>query len=409
MKRQALCCMILAACSGPVDNGNESTVADASGTAAADGGGRADAAATPDAGATDSGLRDAGVYDAGPGDAAAPDAWQPADGGTPDGAFGLDAGSAQPDAAMGWQGFEQCCQDTGCMDDPAMMTCMAYPAAYGDCSVSAVAGRCVDVDLCGGTYVNTAGFCPGPANIQCCTPATGDGGVCTAADRPTPNSGIEPQVFTSSCPPGMRVVAGVCVDVYEAFVRQVLPDGGWAEWSPYFNPGTMAMVAISAAGAVPQGYINADQAEAACQAAGKRLCSNTEWLRACKGPNGFTYPYGNTRQPGVCNDARAVHPAVELYPNDPNPFTHIQEPCINQLPASLDVTGENGACTAAEGLLDMMGNLHEWTSDPAGTFRGGFYVDTYRNGNGCDYVTTAHNRLHWDYSTGFRCCADPLP
>jgi hypothetical protein len=26
-----------------------------------------------------------------------------------------------------------------------------------------------------------------------------------------------------------------------------------------------------------------------------------------------TYPYGNTREPGVCNDARAVHPAVELY------------------------------------------------------------------------------------------------
>jgi len=24
----------------------------------------------------------------------------------------------------------------------------------------------------------------------------------------------------------------------------------------------------------------------------------------------------------------------------------------------------------------MMGNLHEWTADPAGTFRGGFYVDT---------------------------------
>lgn len=54
----------------------------------------------------------------------------------------------------------------------------------------------------------------------------------------------------------------------------------------------------------------------------------------------------------------------------------------------------------------MMGNLHEWTADPAGTFRGGFYVDTLLNGPGCLYKTTAHDIHHWDYSTGFRCCAD---
>ena len=54
----------------------------------------------------------------------------------------------------------------------------------------------------------------------------------------------------------------------------------------------------------------------------------------------------------------------------------------------------------------MMGNLHEWTADPDGTFRGGFYVDTVINGPGCLYATTAHATSHWDYSTGFRCCAD---
>ena len=55
-----------------------------------------------------------------------------------------------------------------------------------------------------------------------------------------------------------------------------------------------------------------------------------------------------------------------------------------------------------------MGNLHEWTADPSGTFRGGFYVDTTINGPGCLYATTAHDTGHWDYSTGFRCCADPV-
>ena len=53
-----------------------------------------------------------------------------------------------------------------------------------------------------------------------------------------------------------------------------------------------------------------------------------------------------------------------------------------------------------------MGNVHEWTAAASGTFRGGFYADTVVNGNGCLYRTTAHNDQHWDYSTGFRCCAD---
>ena len=41
-----------------------------------------------------------------------------------------------------------------------------------------------------------------------------------------------------------------------------------------------------------------------------------------------------------------------------------------------------------------------------GTFRGGYYQDTHRNGDGCTYRTTAHDVSYHDYSTGFRCCAD---
>lgn len=55
----------------------------------------------------------------------------------------------------------------------------------------------------------------------------------------------------------------------------------------------------------------------------------------------------------------------------------------------------------------MMGNLNEWTADANGTYRGGYYVDTAINGQGCLYTTTAHDMDYLDYSTGFRCCADP--
>jgi formylglycine-generating enzyme len=69
-------------------------------------------------------------------------------------------------------------------------------------------------------------------------------------------------------------------------------------------------------------------------------------------------------------------------------------------------TGAKKACATPEGVFDIVGNLHEWTADPAGTFRGGYYVDTWLNGHGCDYVTTRHDAAYWDYSIGFRCCAD---
>ena len=58
-------------------------------------------------------------------------------------------------------------------------------------------------------------------------------------------------------------------------------------------------------------------------------------------------------------------------------------------------------------ILGTDNNLHEWVDDPNGTFRGGYYMDTERNGDGCKYATTAHDFGYHDYSTGFRCCMDP--
>ena len=59
-------------------------------------------------------------------------------------------------------------------------------------------------------------------------------------------------------------------------------------------------------------------------------------------------------------------------------------------------------------VYDMVGNLHEWTAAKTGTFRGGYYLDTHKNGDGCSYRTVAHEFTYHDYSTGFRCCASPV-
>ncbi len=231
--------------------------------------------------------------------------------------------------------------------------------------------------------------------------------VCEATDLPLVNGVPTAPPGAGGCTAGMARVDTFCIDRWEAALVAVGASGELAAWSPYAAPGSARVRAVSGPGLVPQGYITQRQAAAACVEAGKRLCSDTEWLRACRGSAGSTFPYGNTREANRCNDDRTCHPAIQYFETTANwIWSELGHPCLNQLPAGLASTGAYDACQSADGMYDMMGNLHEWTADPSGTFRGGFYVDTELNGPGCLYKTTAHNVDHWDYSTGFRCCAD---
>jgi formylglycine-generating enzyme required for sulfatase activity len=55
---------------------------------------------------------------------------------------------------------------------------------------------------------------------------------------------------------------------------------------------------------------------------------------------------------------------------------------------------------------DMVGNLDEWVDDEEGTFRGGFYARA--STKGCEAQVTSHSPDYFDYSTGARCCQNPL-
>jgi len=86
------------------------------------------------------------------------------------------------------------------------------------------------------------------------------------------------------------------------------------------------------------------EAEGLCQQAGKRLCSELEWERACKGANNTTFEYGNLYDPKAC-------PA-------PNPLA----------------LGKRDKCKTATGVFDMHGTGFEWTSSPWGRGRADGYV-----------------------------------
>jgi hypothetical protein len=283
------------------------------------------------------------------------------------------------------------------------------------CTVNGVVGACLDVSDCLAPEMPVPGHCPGPTNVQCCVPRTSadaDASAwCPTDPTARPNEGLLEEPGDPRCPNGMILAGTACVDRFEASIVVVASDGTTKSWTPFYSPPSNSTYkAVSVRGAVPQAYVSGLQAKQACEAAGKRLCTSDEWLRACQGPNGWTYPYGNTREPGVCNDARMPHPAVQCFGTDASwIYSELSWPGIDQQPMTVDKAGADTGCVTVEGAYDMMGNLHEWVYDTATThtFRGGYYVDTVINGNGCLYRTTAHALTYSDYSTGFRCCADP--
>ncbi len=230
-------------------------------------------------------------------------------------------------------------------------------------------------------------------------------------------------VFTESpaesaavCPPEMARVTmasggkehAFCIDRWEAHVVEI--EGKQTKpHSPYQPVTNKTVRAVSKRGVVPQAYLSRDEAESACKAAKKRLCKEDEWVTACQGKTPTTFPYGNDRVDGYCNDTGKAPLGVfyaSMGQDVFGSFSAMNDARLNQVPGSLAKTGSYPHCRNAFGVFDMVGNLHEWVEDPNGTFRGGYYLDTKKNGDGCKYRTDAHDRAYHDYSTGFRCCKD---
>jgi hypothetical protein len=167
-------------------------------------------------------------------------------------------------------------------------------------------------------------------------------------------------------------------------------------------------VAVSAAHVIPQAYLSKATARAACESAGKRLCTLSEWKVACRGDQNTRHPYGEKYRLGHCNVHGSSHPASLLYGNAS--LGH-WDPRLNQMTVDgaplLRPTGETLKCRSAwgiDGVYDMVGNLDEWVEDDKSTFVGGFYArDTFR---GCEARVSKHPPIFFDFTTGVRCCGD---
>lgn len=140
----------------------------------------------------------------------------------------------------------------------------------------------------------------------------------------------------------------------------------------------------------PRTVVTWDQAAAACDDAGKRLCTTWEWETACAGPRGERWPFGDTWVVGAC-------------------------------PVSLSGPAESGAypgCVSASGTRDLVGGAWEWTADAVDAPGLSKEGDTLRELRGGSWLTEAAIKgvcRPWDGypvapqsgaypDLGFRCC-----
>jgi hypothetical protein len=158
--------------------------------------------------------------------------------------------------------------------------------------------------------------------------------------------------------------------------EQVILKGFYIDVFPYPNE----------EGAIPLTNITQSAALAACTELGKRLCSELEWERACKGPDNHRYEYGDTYRAQRCGTG-----AVPV----------------------MRPTGIRVACRSEFGVRDLHGGAWEWTSSDWGRGSSAGLV-SLRGGNSADGELVgrcANGRAQKPTlasgTVGFRCCAGP--
>ncbi|MBV9948780.1 MAG: formylglycine-generating enzyme family protein [Myxococcales bacterium] len=142
-------------------------------------------------------------------------------------------------------------------------------------------------------------------------------------------------------------------------------------------------------GAIPTTNVTRDEAARLCATKRKRLCTELEWERACKGPDNTRYEYGSVYDASSCGSG-----------------AHAEGP--DRRPS-----GESLTCRSGFGVREMHGGAWEWTDSrwgrgstaDLGVIRGGSDAE----GELSMRCAFARSMAPGDRSpgTGFRCCAGP--
>jgi formylglycine-generating enzyme required for sulfatase activity len=237
------------------------------------------------------------------------------------------------------------------------------------------------------SVVGAASAAPAPSDSPPPMPST-----TTAVAEPRVSRLSVPLVDESgACPSDMAQVYAFCIDRYEA------PN----------QPGEWPLVMESAM-----------TASAWCEKRGKRLCQEEEWERACAGPQGNAYPYGNEHEAARCVDEKEWivkdESRIVMWPEKPA-MTEVTK--LYQAEKS----GSRPKCASGYGVFDMTGNVEEWVvtkkkggradshdrAPPGHVLKGCYWSGCYGGSKPtCKSTNAAHAETFKFYETGFRCCRD---
>ncbi len=277
--------------------------------------------------------------------------------------------------------------------------CLVHSACFDDAD-------CPSPQICSIPAGQDRGRCRTPcradadcAEGQLCDTARGrcEPGDCLASSDCLP--GFECQSWRCvatvplQCPDGMEAVGNrFCMDRHEAS----RPDATAS------SAGELEGPAGAVAGVLPWLIASNADAQTACLAAGKSLCTPLEWLEACQGPLQMTYAYGNRYQPSTCNGIDTYcHCDGECADQTPCPYAGCWRDCGAGF--RLEPTGAFAGCQSADGVFDLNGNAWEHVlGGDVTTVRGGAYncSDSQRYQR-CDYIP-----ISWTPTAlGFRCCS----
>jgi hypothetical protein len=161
----------------------------------------------------------------------------------------------------------------------------------------------------------------------------------------------------------------------------------------------------NAFGEFPLVVVTFAEAERFCKKQQKRLCTENEWTFACEGEAGLPYPYGFERDADKCN--------ISVF--GPGPTKDMFSPRTTGATAKgIDLSwrgkrsGEMSACKSPFGVMDMTGNVDEWTMNARKfgrkmIMKGGHWGPARQR---CRPATRGHGPFYVRYDQGFRCCSD---
>jgi len=150
------------------------------------------------------------------------------------------------------------------------------------------------------------------------------------------------------------------------------------------------------------------QAQLHCQKRGKRVCTETEWTKACEGPENKPFPYGYTRDATICHgDQPWDFPKKDkLLSRDPDELERLWQG---------KVSGSSPGCVSDYGVYDMPANADELAasetygkgpkSDFDNVTTGGPWYKGVRNM--CRPKIYSHDEAFSYYYLSWRCCAEP--